>query len=298
VTELTLRYMRLTNCDRVGKAFGPKGTVWSVLSRQWLDKWKKYVGKRRVGNIDNDGDGRETDDRQDWPGIVDNSSLLLPLAPSAPKAQLHSLSLRPTLNHMKDFEAIPPVVVRAFILWYGGGPEILRQTVELHKPVHTVEDENNKVTIDSEHDISTSLEVDFFPLSLFIFSTDLQGRASAQSRELLISRSLTVSDLLLPLARELGTRLQSLRVWDTLNPNTESRPLQPTLPLLSFADGQALLLERERDGNWPLQSLTDKETDCDLEKDWSERELVTRNSGLVGLDNLGWLCFDSSVIHL
>jgi hypothetical protein len=80
---------------------------WFIISTRWLDSWKSFCRLDSFKNL---------------PGPVTNHHLLKNGKP------------KKTLEKVKDYRAVNRHVWEAFILLYGGGPEILRLTFDIYSP--------------------------------------------------------------------------------------------------------------------------------------------------------------------
>jgi hypothetical protein len=148
ITELTLRYLKQYP-PSPQRPYGPIGTEWYLLPKNWIDIWRMFVGKNRLDNISlaeteqqqqqqqqssshssgSTGDRPKSLQRKQLggggqaPGAIDNWTIL---KKSGARALLPGLVLG------VDFEVVPPAVYAAFSAWYGGGPAVSRRVVFLN----------------------------------------------------------------------------------------------------------------------------------------------------------------------
>ena len=175
VTEVTIRYMKAKGCGEEsvgsekglvygGRPFGGIDTEWELISKVWVEGWKRFVGRHQAsehygssnsssvgvsgggGGLGGAGSGErgvgesvETTISPSTsthgsrgqvtgaPGPIDNNSLM--------RSAQSSRALAPGLVSGQHFEAIPPPAYDALHAWYGGGPIIRRRVAPLATPI-------------------------------------------------------------------------------------------------------------------------------------------------------------------
>ena len=249
--------------------FGPVNTDWCIVSKEWWDSWRFFVGKMRQRPTQmspNKADNQATE-----PGAIDNWGIL---------KKTGAKQLIPGTTTGQHLEVIPPAVYAAVHYWYGGGPKIMRKVVPA----------------------GNGTELELFPLFLKVCTCDSSGKMRNDEKEYLFSKSATVAEM----AQELGevkfVELSKVRLWNYAQTHwREQYILSPeiTLEAAALQDGQLILMEISlQNGTWPrsqlhsslLEEADSGDTD-DTVTSLSGKNVVKLNSGRVGLDNLGNTCY-------
>lgn len=275
VTECILRYMALSGCSSL-QPYGRAGTQWAIVDKRWYDNWQMFVGQLQYQpsyahhyRSDNNNSGHqnqlnvkrpvttETSNNSNSPRSVlrpdpiDNAVLILQNTPS------FSSTLIPNLVCGVDVELLPPAVFVAYQEWYGGGPTILRCSVN----------------ISSLKQIRN--EVDLYPMKVTVVRCDpASGRSMPHTkRSMLVSRHIAVDHVLTQLSIELNISTKALRVYllltnaqygnsrDNRNDSGEVvlLPDGRTVAEWNIVEGSVLLLEQQsEDGSWPRADLLDE----------------------------------------
>jgi hypothetical protein len=294
ITELTLRYLKQYP-PSPQRPYGPIGTEWYLLPKNWIDIWRMFVGKNRLDNISlpeaeqqeqpsshnngSTGDRPKSFQRKQLggggqaPGAIDNWTIL---KKSGARALLPGLVLG------IDFEVVPPAVYAAFSAWYGGGPAVSRRVVFLNNNNSNTNSNSNPVDPTSPHDdlnnssnsISRSsaalssptnknqlmmTEIEIYPLCVVLVDCDSHGRITGQPRELLFSRNLSIEEMIEEIAADKRMDSDRIRCWNYLSRNwKEQFILSPELSLqqANIQNGQTVLVESSlSDGSWPRSQL-------------------------------------------
>jgi len=253
--------------------FGPVNTEWCIISKEWWDSWRMFVGKmrQRTPSLTPTKTPTKTDAQVTEPGAIDNWIIL---------KKTGAKQLIPGTMTGHHLEVIPPAVYNAVHYWYGGGPKIMRKVVPA----------------------SNGTELELFPLFLKVCTCDSSGKMRTDEKEYLFSKSATVSEM----AQELGevkfVELSKVRLWNYAQTHWRDQYIlspEITLEAAALQDGQLVLMEISlQNGTWPrsqLHSALLEEADAgetdDSVNSLSGRNVVKLNSGRVGLDNLGNTCY-------
>ena len=123
--------------------FGPPGTQWCIVSKDWFDCWRLFVGgKQRLPSINPNSSlamisSSALVSGNPPPPSINNNLLLkrkeLDRHLATRNGRIRSLPPRglPLQLHRAvtlgvNIEAVPPAVYEALAVWYGGGPQIFR----------------------------------------------------------------------------------------------------------------------------------------------------------------------------
>jgi len=216
--------------------YGPVNSDWCVISRQWWEKWRLFVGQQRpklpVQRTPKKGEKPKPEVEllpPSEPGEIDNWSILR-------KTGAKQLLQGTLVGH--HLEVIPPALYRALHLWYGGGAKITRRVVL---------------------GPSGSTELELFPLCLKICTCDNSGKARPVERELLFSKTALIADVALELCVFFGADKNKVRLWNyAMIAWNKQYILDPELSLsgAGIQDGQTILMEVSLpNGAWPRSQL-------------------------------------------
>lgn len=246
-----------------------------LISSKWWNSWAKYskYDHREEGiYTESSGVGQAGLPRfrqltEDRPGPVDNSELL-----QDPELLDSICRVRTGLELHRHYKIVPESVWKAFISWYGGGPEIARMS-------------------------TSECDLELFPFE-FMIRVDRSVTYGSKSKHLnfkvQISRYVTITLLKEKISSRLSISTDRLRLWNSYDPlNMKCLDVQTEMNQhvgKVLFDGQPLDVEVQFvDGSWPHVARIQPDSpnaviDVDMNID-------ATGTGLCGLDNLGNTCF-------
>ena len=282
--------------------YGPIGTEWNVIIKNWWDNWRFYVGHKRVITSNNNNNNtsslsEKNSNHTNSPGEIENWTILK-------KNNLNQLLNGITLH--QHIEVISPAVYHALYKWYGGGPSIIRKVI-------STSSSSLSSNVNSNTNSNTNMnELELFPLYLKISTCDSNGKIKDSYTDILFSRMNLISQLITELSILYNLDESKIRLWNYLSNNWKEQYIlisNITLDEAKLQEDQVILMEISlNDGTWPrsqLHAILDEEERNKVHKNHNNILTNTMNNmnnltlsmssdskskyhdGKIGLDNLG-----------